>query len=94
MACRTIFRVWYKRWGIPRSFTDIDSLYDAATFAALIAADRIEVVREPLTPVVAEEVQRELGDDREANSLICWDTTRSGTRSRTELTLHAPTLSV
>jgi len=57
MARRTIYRVWYKRWGIPRSFTDIDSLYDAATFAVLIAADRIEVVREPVTAAVAEEVR-------------------------------------
>jgi len=62
MARRTIYRVWYKRWGIPRSFTDIDNLYDAATFAALIAADRIEVVHEPLTPAVAEEVQWEQRD--------------------------------
>jgi hypothetical protein len=48
MARRAICRVWYKRWGIPQSFTDIGNFYDAATFAALIAADRIEVVREPL----------------------------------------------
>ena len=56
MASRAIFRVWYKRWGIPRSFTDIDNLYDAATFAALIAADRIEVVRETDALATAEVV--------------------------------------
>ena len=48
MASRAICRVWYKRWGIPQTFTDIRDFYAAATFAALIAADRIEVVREPL----------------------------------------------
>ena len=48
MAHRAFCRVWYRRWGIPQSFTDIGNFYDAATFAALIAADRIEVVREPL----------------------------------------------
>jgi hypothetical protein len=48
MARRAICRVWYRRWGIPQSFTDIGNFYEATTFAALIAADRIEVVREPL----------------------------------------------
>ena len=48
MARRAICRVWYKRWGIPQSFTDIGNFDDAATFAALIGAHRIEVVREPL----------------------------------------------
>lgn len=48
MARMAICRVWYRRWGIPQSFTDIGNFYDAATFAALIAANRIEVVREPL----------------------------------------------
>ena len=88
MASGAVFRVWYKRWGIPRSFTDIDNLYDAATFAALIAADRIEVVREPLTPAVAEEVQWEQRDDQAAKLLICWDTTRF----RTDLELSSPSM--
>lgn len=35
-------------WGVPQSFTDIGNFDDAATFAALIGAHRIEVVREPL----------------------------------------------
>jgi hypothetical protein len=48
MAHRAICRVWYKRWGIPQSFTDIDNFDEAVTFAALIAAGRIEVVRELL----------------------------------------------
>jgi hypothetical protein len=48
MARRAICRVWYRRWGVPQSFTDIGNFDDAATFAALIGAHRIEVVREPL----------------------------------------------
>lgn len=48
MARRAFCRVWYRRWGIPQSFTEIGNFYEAATFAALIAANRIEVVREPL----------------------------------------------
>jgi hypothetical protein len=54
MARRTFCRVWYRRWGIPQSFTEIGNLYEATTFAALIAADRIEVVREPL-PIEGRE---------------------------------------
>jgi len=53
----TVCRVWYgKRSGLPQSFKDISNFYAAANFAASIVADRIEVVREPLTPVVAVEV--------------------------------------
>jgi len=48
MVRREFCRVWYRRWGIPQSFTEIGNFYEATTFAALIAADRIEVVREPL----------------------------------------------
>ncbi len=54
MAGRTFCRVWYRRWGIPQSFTEIGNIYEATTFAALIAADRIEVVREPL-PIEGRE---------------------------------------
>jgi hypothetical protein len=47
MTHRTILRVWYgKRWGIRQSFKDIHNFDGAANFAALIVADRIEVVRE------------------------------------------------
>jgi hypothetical protein len=47
MTRRTILRVWYgKRWGIRQSFKDIHNFDGAANFAALIVADRIEVVRE------------------------------------------------
>ena len=47
MESRTMWRVWYgKRLGIPQSFEDIDSFDGAASFAAFIEADRIEVVRE------------------------------------------------
>ena len=50
MARERICRVWYrKRWGIQQSFKDIDNFFDAADFAALIFADGIEVIREPLT---------------------------------------------
>jgi hypothetical protein len=56
MAPGAICRVWYgNRLGVPQSFRDIGNFYAAANFAALIVADRIEVVREPLTPAVAVE---------------------------------------
>jgi hypothetical protein len=43
----TILRVWYgTRWGIRQSFKDIHNFDGAASFAAFIVADRIEVVRE------------------------------------------------
>jgi hypothetical protein len=46
MASGTIYRVWYgKRWGIPQSFKDNDDFDGAASFATLIVADRIEVIR-------------------------------------------------
>jgi hypothetical protein len=55
---RAICRVWYgKRSGLPQSFKDIGNFYAAANFAASIVADRIEVVREPLTPTIAVEVR-------------------------------------
>jgi hypothetical protein len=55
MTHRTILRVWYgKRWGIRQSFKDIHNFDGAANFAALIVADRIEVVRE-LTAVPSGE---------------------------------------
>jgi hypothetical protein len=51
MARGAICRVWYgNRLGVPQSFKDIGNFYLAANFAAYIVADRIEVVREPLTP--------------------------------------------
>ena len=54
MARRAICRVWYgKRSGLPQSFKDIGNFNAAAKFAAFIVADRIEVVRQPLTPAVA-----------------------------------------
>ena len=53
MSHRPICRVWYgERSGIPQSFKDISNFYAAANFAALIVADRIEVVREPLVSAV------------------------------------------
>jgi hypothetical protein len=54
MARRAICRVWYgKRSGLPQSFKDIGNFNAAANFATFIVADRIEVVRQPLTPAVA-----------------------------------------
>ena len=51
MARTPICRVWYgKRSGLPQSFKDIGNFYAAANFATFIVADRIEVVRDPLTP--------------------------------------------
>jgi hypothetical protein len=51
-----ICRVWFgKRSGIPQSFKDIGNFYAAANFAAFIVADRIEVVRESLTPAATVE---------------------------------------
>jgi hypothetical protein len=47
MTSETILRVWYgKRWGMRQSFKDINNFDGAANFAALIVADRIEVVRQ------------------------------------------------
>jgi hypothetical protein len=46
-----------QKLGQGRPLENFDSLYDAATFAVLIAADRIEVVREPVTAAAAEEVR-------------------------------------
>ena len=46
MQRTTILRVWYgKRWGIPQSFKYLGNFDSAAYFAALVEADRIEVVR-------------------------------------------------
>ena len=54
MATERICRVWYGKGSeIQQSFKDIDNFFDAADFAALIFADGIEVIREPLTPAVA-----------------------------------------
>jgi hypothetical protein len=56
MARRTILRVWYgRRLGIPQSFEDLGDFDGAANFAALIEADRIEVVRE-LTALPSVEI--------------------------------------
>ena len=56
MTPETICRVWYgKRLGIPQSFIDIGNFYGAAKFATLMMADRIEVIREPLTTAFAME---------------------------------------
>ena len=53
MAGKAICRVWYgNRSGIRQSFKDLRNFYAAANFAAFVVADRIEVVREPLTPAV------------------------------------------
>ena len=58
MARGSICRVWYgNRLNVPQSFKDIGNFYAAANFAAYIVADRIEVVREPLTPAVAGSVR-------------------------------------
>jgi hypothetical protein len=47
MGRKAIWRVWYgKRLGILPSFEDLGSSDAAASFAAFIEADRIEVVRE------------------------------------------------
>jgi hypothetical protein len=54
MGRRAIWRVWYgKRLGIPQSFEDINNFEGATNFAASIEADRIEVVRETDTEIVA-----------------------------------------
>ncbi len=58
MVRREFCRVWYRRWGIPQSFTEIGNFYEATTFAALIAADRIEVVREPLPTLLCGRFSR------------------------------------
>jgi hypothetical protein len=55
MTSRAIWRVWYgRRLGIPQSFEDIGNFDTAASFAAFIVADRIEVVREPVALPSAE----------------------------------------
>jgi len=47
MGRKAIWRVWYgKRLNILQSFEDLGSSDAAASFAAFIEADRIEVVRE------------------------------------------------
>jgi hypothetical protein len=47
MGRNPIWRVWYgKRLGILQSSEDLGSSDPAASFAAFIEADRIEVVRE------------------------------------------------
>jgi hypothetical protein len=67
MACGAICRVWYgNRSGIPQSFKEIGNFYAAANFAAFIVADRIEVVREPLTPAVAVEERATATEERPA----------------------------
>jgi hypothetical protein len=67
MAPGAICRVWYgKRSGLPQSFKDIGNFYAAANFAALIVADRIEVVREPLTPAVAMDGRAIATEERTA----------------------------
>jgi hypothetical protein len=46
MGRRPIWRVWYgKRLGIPQSFEDMNNFESAASFAAFVEADRLEVVR-------------------------------------------------
>ncbi len=53
MGRRPIWRVWYgKRLGIPQSFEDMNNFESAASFAAFVEADRLEVVRrtDPLPP--------------------------------------------
>jgi hypothetical protein len=48
MERKAVWRVWYgKRLGITQSFEDVSSSDAAASLAAFIEADRIEVVREP-----------------------------------------------
>lgn len=54
MAQEAVCRIWYgKSLGIPQSFRDIGNFYGAASFATLMVADRIEVIRKPRTPAVA-----------------------------------------
>jgi len=68
MASRAICRVWYgKHSGLPQSFKDIGNFYAAANFAAVIVADRIEVVREPLTPAVAADEKAMATEERPAS---------------------------
>jgi hypothetical protein len=48
MGRKAIWRVWYgKRLGIPETFEDVASPDAAASLAAFIDADRIEVVPKP-----------------------------------------------
>jgi len=50
MAQEAVCRIWYgKSLGIPQSFRDIGNFYGAASFATLMVADRIEVIRKPRT---------------------------------------------
>jgi hypothetical protein len=54
MERKAIWRVWYgKSLGISQSFEDVGSADAAASFAAFIEADRIEVVLE-LLPWITE----------------------------------------
>ena len=56
MVQEAICRVWYgKGLGISQSFIDIGNFYGAASFATLMVADRIEVIRRPRTPAVTME---------------------------------------
>jgi hypothetical protein len=56
MAQDAICRVWYgKGLGTHQSFIDIGNIYGAASFATLMVADRIEVIRKPRTSAVATE---------------------------------------
>jgi hypothetical protein len=67
IARRAICRIWYRnRSGLPQSFKDIGNFNAAAKFAALIVADRIEVVREPLTPAVAMDGRAIATEERPA----------------------------
>ena len=67
MASRAFCRVWYgNRSGLPQSFKDIGNFNAAAKFAALIVADRIEVVREPLTPAGAMDGRAIATEERPA----------------------------
>jgi hypothetical protein len=67
MAPGAICRVWYgKRSGLPQSFKDIGNFYAAANFAAFIVADRIEVVRKPLTSAVAVDGRAMATEERPA----------------------------
>jgi hypothetical protein len=56
MAQEAVCRIWYgKSLGIPQSFRDIGNFYGAASFATLMVADRIEVIRRPRTRPVTME---------------------------------------
>jgi hypothetical protein len=63
IVLKAVWRVWYgKRLGIQRSFEDVGNFDSAVNFAAFVDADRIEVVREPITLPAETAAWRSFGN--------------------------------